>query len=163
MGLSPSAHPAMDIREATIDDAAAISGLIWPLAEEYIAAELPPEGARNLLASMEPDAIRSYLQAGMRYHVAERDGMLAGVVGVRDNAHLYHLFVAELFGGQGLARRLWDHARDACREKGNAGEFTVHSSRFALEMYRKFGFVESGPPETRDGVTSVPMKLVRPA
>jgi hypothetical protein len=26
-------------------------------------------------------------------------------------------------------------------------------------MYRKLGFVEAGPPETKSGVTSIPMKL----
>jgi predicted GNAT family N-acyltransferase len=45
------------------------------------------------------------------------------------------------------------------REAGNPGEFTVNSSRFAVGMYRKFGFVETGPPETKEGVTAVPMKL----
>jgi len=149
----------MQIRRATIEDAAAISDLIRPLAERYIANEFSPEGAANLLASMEADAIEGYLASGYEYHVAEEDGMLVGVVGVRDNSHLYHLFVADEFRGRGFARELWRVARDACRAAGNVGEFTVNSSRFAVAMYRKFGFVETGPPETKNGVTSVPMKL----
>jgi len=149
----------MQIRRATIEDAAAISDLIRPLAERYIANEFSPEGAANLLASMEADAIEGYLASGYEYHVAEEDGMLVGVVGVRDNSHLYHLFVADEFRGRGFARELWRVARDACRAAGNVGEFTVNSSRFAVGTYRKFGFVETGPPETKNGVTSVPMKL----
>lgn len=148
----------MEIRKATIEDAPAISELIRPLAEQYIAHEFSPEGAANLLASMEPEAIEGYLASGYEYHVAEEEGELAGVVGVRDNSHLYHLFVADDFGGRGLARRLWGVARDACRQAGSVGEFTVNSSRFAVGMYRKLGFVETGPPETRQGVTSIPMK-----
>ncbi len=150
----------MKIRKATGEDARSIGELIRPLAERYIANEFSPEGAANLLASMEADAIERYFAAGYEYRVAEEDGVLVGVVGVRDNSHLYHLFVADEFRGRGYARELWRVARDACREAGNVGEFTVNSSRFAVDMYRKFGFVESGPPETKSGVTSIPMKLV---
>lgn len=150
----------MKIRRATIEDARAISDLIRPLAECYIAHEFSTEGAANLLASMEADAIEAYFASGYAYHVAEEDGVLVGVVGVRDNSHLYHLFVAGEFRGRGYARELWCAARDACRVSGNVGEFTVNSSRFAVGMYRKFGFVDTGPPETNSGVTSIPMKLV---
>lgn len=150
----------MQIRRATIEDARAISDLIRPLAERYIAYESSSEGAVNLLASLEAEAIERYLTSGYEYHVAEEDGVLVGVVGVRDNSHLYHLFVADDFRGRGLARQLWQVSRNACRQAGNIGEFTVNSSQFAVGMYRKFGFVETGPPETKSGVTSTPMKLV---
>jgi GNAT superfamily N-acetyltransferase len=149
----------MLIRRATIDDASDISGLIRPLAEKYIAGDFSPEGAQHLLASMEPDAIERYLESLFAYHVALAGEQLAGVVGIRDNRHVYHLFVADAHRGQGLARELWHVARDACRQAGNSGEFTVNSSKFAVGVYRAFGFVESGPPETKQGVTSVPMKL----
>ena len=148
----------MLIRLADNDDAPAISDLIKPLAEEYIANEFSPEGVRNLLSSMEPEAIEGYFRSGYRYHVAEDDGRLAGVVGVRDNKHLYHLFVVEDYQGQGLARKLWAVAKEACLQAGNPGEFTVNSSRFALGMYRKFGFAGSGPLENKDGVVYYPMK-----
>lgn len=152
--------PPMRIRQATIEDAPAISDLIRPLADKYIGYEFSPEGAANLLATMEPGAIQRYFKSGYEYHVAEENGVMAGVVGVRDNSHLYHLFVADDFRGRGLARQLWVVARDACRRSGNLGGFTVKSSRFAIAVYRKFGFVVTGPPETRNEITSVPMKLV---
>ena len=157
-GLSFDLFP-MFIRRATTDDAPAISDLIRPLAEKYIAGDFSPEGARTLLDSMAPAAIAGYIESGYRYHVAEQDGAIVGAVAVRDNRHVYHLFVAEAFQGRGLARRLWHVARHACGHDGNSGEFTVNSSRFAVEMYRKFGFVETGPTETKSGVTYVPMAL----
>lgn len=150
----------MRIRKATIADACAISHLIRPLAQTYIAQDFPPEGAANLLASMAPEAIERYFVAGYEYHVADQNGVIVGVVGVRDNRHLFHLFVADEYQRRGFARQLWLVARDACRQSGNIGEFTVNSSVFALAMYRKFGFLETGRPETRHGVTSVPMKYV---
>jgi predicted GNAT family N-acyltransferase len=75
----------------------------------------------------------------------------------------YHLFVPNTFRGQGFARKLWQVAHDACRDTGNVGEYTVNSSSFAVEMYRRFGFIETGPPKTRNGVRAVPMKLIETA
>jgi GNAT superfamily N-acetyltransferase len=109
---------------------------------------------------MEPEAIEGYFRAGYRYHVAEVAGRVVGVIGVRDNSHVHHLFVAEKHQRCGLARELWKVARDACLESGNPGEFTVFSSKFALGVYRAFGFIESGPPETKDDVVATPMTCV---
>ncbi len=157
--LAANASQNIHIRRATIEDALAISNLIRPLAQRYIAHEFTPQGAANLLASLDAAAIEGYLASTFEYHLAEAHGSVVGVVGVRENSHLYHLFVADDYRGHGLARRLWHVARDACRQAGNLGRFTVNSSSFAVGMYHKFGFIETGPPQTKNGVTSIPMKL----
>jgi len=148
----------MQIRQANLDDAAAISLLICPLTEKYIAAEFSSEARRILLDSMTPNAVEGYLRSGYCYHLAEDQEMLAGVVGMRPGGHLYHLFVSEPYQGRGLARRLWDVSREAALLADPLPAFTVNSSRLAVDVYRKFGFVETGPPETKDGVTYFPMK-----
>jgi GNAT superfamily N-acetyltransferase len=81
-------------------------------------------------------------------------------VGVRDNSHVHHLFVAENHQKCGLARELWKVAREACLDAGNLGRFTVFSSKYALGVYRAFGFIESGSPEIKDGVVATPMTCV---
>jgi len=149
----------MKIRTGTIEDAAAISELVYSLSAKYIAVDFDDEGARNLLASMETTAIEGYLTSGFRYHIAEENGIILGVVGVQENKHLYHLFVTESRQKQGLATELWRVAREACIAAGNPGEFTVNSSRLVLPFYKKLGFVEAGPPENRGGVIATPMKL----
>ena len=146
------------IRLATLADAESISALIAPLAEKYIAHEFSEEGYRTLLDSMTPDAIRGYIAKGFRYHVAEESGGVVGVVATRDNSHLYHLLVAERSQGRGLARELWQVARQACREAGNPGEFTVNSSRFAVGLYEKLGFKREGE-DIRAGVVTIAMRL----
>lgn len=151
------------VRPATIEDAEAISGLVMPLVKKFIAPEFSPVGQRNLLSSMEPAAIRGFFKAGHRYHVAEVEGQMVGVVGIRDNSHVHHLFVVEKFHRRGIGRRLWEIARKECLAAGNLGRFTVFSSRYALEAYRRLGFVEAGPPETKDEVTAVPMKYEQPS
>jgi GNAT superfamily N-acetyltransferase len=143
---------------ATVDDARVISELILPLATTFIGHEFSVVGQRNLLRSMEPEAIEGFFHAGHRYHVAQVEGRVVGVVGVRDNSHVHHMFVAERYQRCGLATDLWRVARDACLEAGNPGRFTVFSSKYALGVYRAFGFIESGPPEIKDEVIATPME-----
>lgn len=149
----------MQIRQATIEDAPAISQLIVPLAETHIAHEFTPEGAANLLKYMQPEAIQQCFEDGYDYHVAEEHGVIVGAVGTRDNSHLYHLFVADAWSGRGFARQLWLTALNACRERADIECFTVYSSAYAIGMYRGFGFVQTGPADVRNGVSSFPMKL----
>ncbi len=151
---------AIAIREANPGDIPNISRLISDLATRYIAHEFSPEGAQQLLASLEERAIEGYFQLGYRYHVAEAEGAMAGVVGTRDNRHLYHLFVADEYQGRGLATQLWRVAREACLAAGGTREFTVNSSRFAAGFYEKLGFAREADFQEHGGVVSVPMKLI---
>ena len=49
----------------------------------------------------------------------------------------------------------------ACLAAGNAEGFTVNSSRFAHQFYRKLGFIDAGGEENRNGVISIPMRLTK--
>lgn len=151
------------IRFATIEDTAAISALITPLAETYIVHEFADSGARALLESVAPQAIARYIESGYRYYVMEGPSELIGVVATRDNSHLYHLFVAESSQGSGLARRLWQTAKEACESAGHRGDFTVNSSRFAVGFYEQLGFVREGLEVERGGVIAVPMRWPAPS
>ncbi|MGX2039631.1 GNAT family N-acetyltransferase [Methylocaldum sp. MU1018] len=149
----------MDIRTATPDDAPRIGALVRGLTCKYIAHEFSEQGARRLLESMSEATIEGYLESGYRYHAREENGELAGVIAIRDNRHLYHLFVSERFQGRGLARRLWEVAKAARLRAGNPGVFTVNSSRYAVGVYEKFGFVRQSEAIDVSGVICIPMKL----
>jgi ribosomal protein S18 acetylase RimI-like enzyme len=147
------------IREALVSDAASISSLVRALSQRYIALEFSARGRENLLGTMTPEAIAEKIASGYRYHVAEDAGHLVATVGMRDNRHLYHLFVAESHQGRGLARRLWDVALVASRAAGYAGAYTVNSSRYARGFYERLGFMVTSDTIEKDGVVFVPMTL----
>lgn len=149
----------MHIRTAAPSDAPRISQLIRALAQEFITHEFPEQAAQNLLGSMSETLVRGYIEAGYRYHVAEENGELAGVIAVRDNQHIYYLFVSKRCQGQGLARRLWETAKTASLMAGNPGFFTVNSSRYAVGVYERFGFVQESGETDCAGVISIPMRL----
>ena len=152
------------IRPARPDDARAISDLITAVVERFVTPEFTEEGRRTLLTSMNFEAITEHLaNPAFRYHVFEdTPGHIVGLVSTRDDSHLFGLYVAADFHGRGIARQLWQVAREACLAAGASGEFTVKSSRYAVGVYEKWGFVREGGEQEKDGVVFIPMRLRHP-
>jgi len=154
-----SLHGELALRTATPGDAAAISALIHELMP-YMTLSPDGAGAQQFIGSMSAAAIGRYVaDPAYRYWIADADGALAGVVAVRDNSHLFHLFVANAWQRHGFARRMWEAARLAAVAAGNPGYFTVNSSVYALAMYERFGFAATGPKVEQNGIAYVPMRL----
>lgn len=149
----------MLLRKAEQQDIDGISRLIIPLVTKYILPTCSQEGGQLILNSMSPTCISGYLAAGYEYHVAELDGQLMGVVAMKGNSHLYHLFVAESQQGKGLSRTLWELAKTTCLANGNEGQFTVNSALNATHVYLKFGFVPVSGIREQFGVKDLPMEL----
>jgi GNAT superfamily N-acetyltransferase len=152
--------PELTIREATPQDAGRISALIASLARYFLADPDRPQDAAAFFETITPSAIADSIASGRyRYHLAERAGGLAGVVGVRDTGHLYHLMVAEALHGRGIASTLWNAAKKAAASEGNTGTFTVNSSVNAVPVYERFGFTATGAVQVQNGIAFVPMEL----
>lgn len=148
----------MNIRTATSHDAESISVLIRSVAHYFT---LHPQGlgAEEFLKTITGDAIEGFIHAAnFRYFAGSMGDDLAGVVAIRDDKHLYHLFVSPQFQRQGLASQLWAHAKADALRRGNLGEFTVNSSPFAVPVYAAFGFVAVGDKMETHGIAFVPMK-----
>jgi ribosomal protein S18 acetylase RimI-like enzyme len=141
------------IRPATQSDADKVSALAVALAP-YFLSNPPSSGAEGFLATLSPEAMAKRISAPTyRYFLAESGAGLSGFIALRDESHVYHLFVKPDAQRQGTARSLWEHARDSsghCR-------FTVNSSLAAVAVYERFGFVATDGPQTKNGLAFVPM------
>jgi ribosomal protein S18 acetylase RimI-like enzyme len=147
------------IRPASISDALAISSLIDDV-KHFFTVKQNGEGAEDFLKSISPEAIASYIvDERYNYFVAIVDQDLAGVVAVRDNAHLFHLFVASRFQRRRIAAQMWRFARANAMEYGSLGEFTVNSTLHAVKVYESFGFRVTGERVEKHGIAYVPMQL----
>jgi GNAT superfamily N-acetyltransferase len=149
----------MRVEAATVSDADEISALIVELSEPFF---LSPsrDGAEPFLASVSAEAERGYLSAAnFSYYVARSKSTLAGFVALRNNSHLFHLFVAKAFQGRHLASQLWATAKANALQAGNPGEFTVNSSLIAAPVYERFGFVREGEVQRMHGISFQPMRL----
>jgi molybdenum cofactor guanylyltransferase len=145
------------LRAATTDDAEAISQLVTESAVRFITPQYSATGAAVLLEGMTADQTRERMALGFRYIVAVEDNRIVGVAAIKDNSHLYHLFVAEPFHRRGIATRLWQQIKEEAMASGNPGRITVNSSSFAVPFYLKLGFVKDGGLTAKNEITCQPM------
>jgi GNAT superfamily N-acetyltransferase len=151
---------APSIRPATPVDAHAISELIRCASENSFLLEFSESGRHRFLSDHTAEAMTARLESGeFQYDLAEVNGLLVGIVGVRRKSHLFSLFVADKMQRHGLGRLMWNHAKACAVETGNAYEFTVNSSKNAVPVYERFGFVVEGSVVDSFGVLYVPMRL----
>lgn len=149
--------PEPTLRPALVADAPAIVALIDDLMP-FLTLHPDGAGAEKFIEHCRQPAIEGYLsQSRYAYQLAHIDGELAGVVAMRDNTHLFHMFVPRALHRRGMARRLWQAARDASIAAGNTTGFTVNASLYALPLYACLGFVATGPKVEMDGIAFVPM------
>ena len=151
---------SLEIRLAHPDDAAAIAALVCALASYALADPSRPEDAADFFAGITETSFDALLRdPRFRFHVAVDHDELVAIVAMRDDTHLYHLFVAEDRHGQGLGKRLWHVAKDDTMARGHDGPFTVNASLWAVPVYERFGFVPTDTVQTANGVAFVPMIL----
>jgi len=150
----------IQIRAALVTDAEGISALIQSLLQ-YRAEGTPAPPSAEFAAQFQPETLAPCIVSdNHRYAVATDDGgALVGVIGVRDNRHLLHLFVAESHHRRGIARALWLAAKAAVLAVTPEVEMTVRSSLHATAVYRRFGFTDAGPRVDLPGLSFVPMRL----
>lgn len=146
-------------RAAATEDADAISDLIMASQRQFCFHEYTLEGQELMAKLCGRKALKHYLERGDVYFVAESDGGIIGVAGIRDNKHLAHNFVDSNWHRRGISRRLWKLASEECLRRGNPGSFDLRASTYAIPVYERWGFVRSAPTDQEYGITSTPMKL----
>jgi len=147
------------IRLATEADARAIGVLVRRVARQDVLPDQSAAAGRHLMAMMTARAERQRIREGQRYHVAELDGRLAGVVAMRDDRHVFRLFVGRRFRNLGIGRALLRKALADARHRAGTRTFTLYSSAHALGAYVRMGFLKAGRsvPRGPGKVTATPM------
>jgi GNAT superfamily N-acetyltransferase len=149
----------MTIRSAQTIDAEPVSQLIRGLSSQLLVSP-SGAGAELYFASISPSAIAQYvLEERYVYLVHEGPTGVRAVVGLRDNQHLFHLFVDREHQRSGIGTRLWKRVRDQALALGNPGRFTVNASLDAQAFYTRLGFRPTSALIQAHGVEYVPMKL----
>ncbi|MDP9902949.1 GNAT family N-acetyltransferase [Variovorax ginsengisoli] len=152
---------SMRIRNATLDDAPAVSALILSLAHHFLLRD-DGSGAEGFLLSLEPEGIARNIGAPeLDYYVGTAAGQLMGVVAVRDRTHLFHLFVGQPFQRGGVARALWSHVKKGYGWPSASVATTVNSTPSAVSFMSAWGFTRSGARVETKGIAYVPMRLAQ--
>jgi len=150
---------ALRMRLANIHDAPAISRLSLRVVRRWIVPEQPAVAVMALEEGLRPSVIRQKIRAGQRFHLAFVDDTLAAVAAVRDDSHVFQLFVGTRYQGQGIARKLWDRLRRDCVRRAGTRVFTLNAAPGAVPVYLHMGFVlDHRPARARSKIVSVPMR-----
>ena len=163
MRTSPLVEPwsimqiPLEIRPANLTDAGSISELVRSVAQSCLGAD-----ARPILNTVSPATIESCIQNPIySYALGFLDGELVGMAAMREKKHFYHLFVSPEYHCKGIAKSLWQHLKSDAVSSG-INMFTVNSSIFAVPVYKKFGFLPTSEPQTKNGIHYVHMQLSVP-
>lgn len=147
----------MLIRMIEQKDAAEAVKLILEGYDRFMARDYSPGGAAHFRAYAEalPERISSENHFAL---VAVDDGELVGIIELRDCHHCTLFFVKARFHGQGIGRWLFEEAVAHARAKvPHLSSVEVHSSPYAVPVYRKLGFKNTDTLQDSDGIIYQPM------
>ncbi|HEX9058604.1 MAG TPA: GNAT family N-acetyltransferase, partial [Clostridia bacterium] len=151
----------MEYRELKSEDLTEASNLVWEVFSEFVAPGYTEEGIKTFRRYIEPLELLSLIESGKSFISGCFDQeRIVGVAAVRDYCHVSLLFVDKEYHSRGIAKTLFSEAVKRCiKEKPETLEITVNSSPFAVPIYKKLGFRETGEQTTNNGITFVPMSI----
>ncbi|MGM9567263.1 MAG: GNAT family N-acetyltransferase [Clostridia bacterium] len=128
--------------------------LAWEVFLKYDAPGYSREGIDAFgYAIHDPGYVR-----GLKFYGAFDSGEMRGVLATREQGnHIALFFVDGAHHRRGIGKALAEQAKKDC----GSGELTVHSSPYAVEIYRRLGFELLGEKEEKDGIAYIPMKWKR--
>jgi GNAT superfamily N-acetyltransferase len=133
------------IRRCRNDERDAMLAIVNAAAEAYRGVIPADRWHEPYMSRAELDA---EIAAGVEFHGYEEDGELLGVMGiqpVRDVFLIRHAYVSPAAQGKGIGGRLLEHV--AGEQQLLVG--TWAAAEWAIRFYRRHGFVDVGPDETR--------------
>lgn len=146
----------MQVRQLKMEELPEALSLAWNVFLEFDAPVYSEDGVREFQKFLSWDSISSGWQSGkFRFWGCYHGDTLTGMLATRDISHICLLFVKKELQRQGIARRLFDQAVRECGK--TAREWTVHSSPYAVEVYRHLGFTATAPEQTVNGIRFMPM------
>lgn len=144
----------MEIRQLEGTERAAAMELAWRVFQEFEAPDYGPEGVPAFRAYITDPAVTDLTAYG-----AFSGENLIGMLAVREGPHIALFFVDPVWHRQGVGRALF---RRFLADSG-AESVTVHSSPYAVEVYRRLGFQDTAPEQRADGIRYTPMRYRRQA
>lgn len=152
---------AFQYRELTLDEIPNALSLIWDVFLEFEAPEYSTEGVIEFWNFLDETAIKTNIEDGFLHFTGCFDSeKLIGVIAMKENKHICMLFVDKRYHKRGIARNLFAIEKQRClKHFGNLQQITVNSSPYAVEVYHKLGFVDTGLEQTVNGIRFTPMEL----
>ena len=134
--------------------------LITQVFDEFIAPDFSPEGVKEFLKYIQPNALRQRSEANHFSLVATLGEKIVGVIEIRNHNHISLYFVDQKYLGAGIGKALWRRALAICRrEHAELPHISVNSSPYAVPIYEKLGFHQTKAEQVVHGIRFVPMVI----
>ncbi len=151
----------MEIRILEKNDLPLASRLVWNVFCEFVGSGYSDEGIETFKKFIQPEELEKSIDSGRFFILGSfEEGVLAGVLAMRDNNHVSLFFVDKAFQCKGIGRKLFDEAVRICLQKDSGlNEISVNSSPFAFNIYVKLGFHKEGEETIQNGIAYILMKM----
>ena len=128
--------------------------LIWDVFCKYEAVNYPEDVKKTFWQAIHSQYYLNMLTA----YGAFKGDTLIGIIATRNNGeHIALFFVDGEYHKLGIGRKLFN----TLLENNSKSKITVNSSEYAVEIYKKLGFVQTGEIQEDAGIRYVPMILER--
>lgn len=136
-----------------------VSEMVWDVFCEFEAPEYSDQGIKTFKEFIDPEKLLIQVRDHnfKMYCCFDRD-ILVGVLAFKE-AHISLLFVRKSYHRKGIAKKLLDIAvKDILKLNPAVQELTVNSSPYAVEIYKRLGFISTDVMQEKDGIIFMPMK-----
>ena len=126
--------------------------LVWKVFLEYEAPDYTEEGIKEFKRTIDDN---SWVNNRDFYGAYDENNKILGVIATKDNNHIALFFVDGKYHRQGIGRKLYDKVKSLNKDNF----FTVNSSPYAHEVYKKLGFIDIDKEQCIKGLRFYPMKI----
>jgi len=146
----------MTADEGTVDEA---RELVERVFKEFVAPDYVERGVTEFMNYITPQAMRERLAAKRSLFIAKTGGVVVGVLEMKDPEHISLLFVDASYQRRGIAGLLFRFAlENYVKAQGTQDKITVNSSLYAVEIYKRLGFIQLDDEREINGIRFVPME-----
>jgi GNAT superfamily N-acetyltransferase len=146
------------LRQASVDDAVAISNLVQAGFIEHVAPDWELGARRDFLNDTSAEKLAARIAEATFVEVYEDDGQILGVISLPRPTLVQLFFVASSHLRTGVGRALWEAARAHLEERcPEVNTVELNSTPYALPAYKALGFFPISEPFRRRGVVATRM------
>ena len=149
------------IRHLRESDVVPAMELVWRVFSEFEAPDYSDEGVAEFKKFITPDHIKGKMESGeLRLWGAFEHDKIIGVIAIRPPLHIALLFVDREYHRRGIARSLFYTVTSDKAVIQKHDRMTVYSSPYAVEAYRRLGFIPTDSEQTTNGMRFTPMECI---
>ena len=133
-----------------------LTNLVIETFNEFVGVDYSEEGKNSFYEFINDGKIFTNMLLAHEFLItAKVNQEIVGIITTRERAHISLLFVRKDYQGRGISRDLLESLLDRTEKE----TLTVNSSPYALEIYKKLGFVIQENLQEKDGIKFIPMEM----